>query len=126
MMKERVMVRNEPLRKGNTVEGEEEESEDEDEGEEGEREEDKNDKRGEEEIEEEDGGYDVNDARRQGSSRSSESRISAAQSSLGDAQLKAKVAENELEALRQVLKGKEAWVKAAKENVVCMKRMYPK
>ena len=40
VMKERVMVRNEPLRKGNTVEGEEEESEDEDEGEEGEREED--------------------------------------------------------------------------------------
>ena len=68
-------------------------------------------------MEEDDGEIDINEARRQGSYRSSESRISAAQSSLSSAQLKAKVAENELEALRQVLKGKEAWVKAAKENV---------
>ena len=118
VMKERSMARDEPLKRGKAVEEEEEESESDDKGEERERKKDKNKEREEEESEGKDGESDVEEGRKQRSSRSSDSWRSAAnQSRVSDAVMKAKMAENELEALKQVLKGKEAMVKAARDNV---------
>ena len=51
------------------------------------------------------------------SERTGESKRTQAQSNRNEARLMAKTAENELNALRELLKGKEAMVRAAKDNL---------